>query len=408
MGFLQSWKLFFVLAVAAAIGWGTSVFLDGLLDAVWLHVMGSLVAGLVGYVLARQPCFVIEGGQTAATDRDGRSLMAEFDHLLSECAKQFSDQFSAIRNETDRVQMLLQDAVSSLTNSFDGMHRHTQEQRRIVTAITLGDDGDEPSVAKFDEFVTNTSAVMEKVVDNIVSNSKLGMELVELTDGISKHTRDVQSILSEIGAIAKQTNLLALNAAIEAARAGEAGRGFAVVADEVRDLSARTTQFSQQINTLIQTMQVSVQQTEQAIQRMAGQDMSFALESKSRVESIIRSMEEQGRVRMAAINEVVGTASSVDEEVSRAVTALQFQDMVSQLVTHVKHRIEALDAVASQFDNLAAVLRQDAERGNAGDAVRSLQDEVGRMRQSLAGLAPRTEHNPVAQQAMSNGDIELF
>jgi uncharacterized protein YukE len=91
------------------------------------------------------------------------------------------------------------------------------------------------------------------------------MELVGLTDNIAARTQDVQSILSEIGAIAKQTNLLALNAAIEAARAGEAGRGFAVVADEVRDLSGRTSQFSQQINKVIQNMQVTVKQTEEAI-----------------------------------------------------------------------------------------------------------------------------------------------
>jgi methyl-accepting chemotaxis protein len=108
---------------------------------------------------------------------------------------------------------------------------------------------------------------MQKVVDNVIMNSKLGMELVELTDRISKRAADVESILGEIAGIAKQTNLLALNAAIEAARAGEAGRGFAVVADEVRDLSTRTSQFSQQIAVVMKSMREGVSGAEDAIER---------------------------------------------------------------------------------------------------------------------------------------------
>ena len=214
---------------------------------------------------------------------------AELDNLLAESAAQFRDQYSTIRIEMGRVQTLLTDAVSTLTSSFQGMHAQTERQRAMTMSVTAMSDGSDANVS-FDEFVANTSSVMQKVVDSIIANSKLGMELVELTDSIAQRTQDVQSILSEIGGIAKQTNLLALNAAIEAARAGEAGRGFAVVADEVRDLSARTSQFSQQISSLMQSMQVSVKQTEAAIQRMAGQDMTFALESKVRVEEIIGAM----------------------------------------------------------------------------------------------------------------------
>ncbi|MBL8491560.1 MAG: chemotaxis protein, partial [Rhodocyclaceae bacterium] len=233
--------------------------------------------------------------------------------------------------------------------------------------------------------------------------------LVDLTDSIAARTRDVQGILSEIGAIAKQTNLLALNAAIEAARAGEAGRGFAVVADEVRDLSGRTTQFSQQINAMMQSMQQSVRQTEEAIQRMASQDMTFALESKSRVAEIIETMEGENRKRADAISRLGESAGQVDTQVARAVTALQFQDMVSQLVGRVRQRVDGLHEVAGELSKLG---QRIAETGGGEDfsaAIASMRMELGRIGSALAGLgAAKGESAESKSQSLAQGDIELF
>jgi methyl-accepting chemotaxis protein len=338
---------------------------------------------------------------------DERTLMEEFRNLLREASAQFAAQFSATRGEIVRVQDLLRDAIEDLTQSFQGMHAQTERQRQLTLSVTAGSDDGGANV-QFDRFVRDTSGVMQRVVDSVIENSKTGMNLVELTDKIARHALDVQAILSEIGSIAKQTNLLALNAAIEAARAGEAGRGFAVVADEVRDLSSRTTHFSQQINTLMQGMQVSVKQTELAIQGMASQDMTFALESKQQVESVIRTMEQQNDARVGAIGALGGSASAVGDLVARAITALQFQDMVSQLLAHIVRRVDALDDVMHQFDALVVTLDQEMARDDVRGAIDSLRAEQGKIAAALQGIAAQTTHNPVDQKAMTQGDIELF
>ena len=352
---------------------------------------------------ARKDCT----GEDARRRDEEQSLMAEFHRLLIECVKEFTTQYDAIQGEINRMQALLTEAIEQLTQSFQGMHEQANQQRQLALSVTTGTN-DAGSGVRFDEFVRNTSDVMQRVVDSVVNNSKLGMELVELTDSIAQRARDVQGILSEIGSIAKQTNLLALNAAIEAARAGEAGRGFAVVADEVRDLSARTTQFSQQINGLMQGMQGSVQQTEDAIQRMASQDMTFALESKQRVEEIILTMEAQNRTRIEAVGQLGSAAQEMEGRVNVAITALQFQDMVSQLIGHVRKRVEALDGVVRHLGGLGDALRLDAVSSDARAAVDSLRQETAKIASSLRVLTTETNNNPVGQRAMTQGDIELF
>lgn len=332
--------------------------------------------------------------------------MVKVQQAMSECSTAVAVQFESLRSETVRVRSLLSDAITVLTDAFQGMNRNVNRQQDLALSIGKGADEPDGVADQFDEFVTSTSGVMQRVVDSIIANSKLGMELVELTDGIARRTNDVQAILSEISAISKQTNLLALNAAIEAARAGEAGRGFAVVADEVRDLSARTSSFSQQIGTLMQSMDVSVKKTEHAIQKMAAQDMTFALESKARVEEVVGHIEAINRQRADAIQHLGVAAREVEGEVNRAITALQFEDVVTQLLGHITLRLDALDSLVPRLDAMAAVMTGSGQ--DAADMASLLHQEVERMASSLNNLTVSTANNPVAQEGLGHGDIELF
>jgi methyl-accepting chemotaxis protein len=390
---------------------GALLALTPLDEAGWAAVLALAVVPLGWHLIdafaGRASC--LPECETRTRHEEAEALLGEFAQLVEELGAQGTAQFDAIRGETERVQGLLADAIARLSQAFTGMHAHTETQRQLALSVTGAGDGDAgASKQRFDGFVANTSDVMQRVVDSVVNNSKLGMELVELTDGIAKQTRDVQGILSEIGAIAKQTNLLALNAAIEAARAGEAGRGFAVVADEVRDLSARTTQFSQQISGLMQSMQESVGQTEQTIERLASQDMTFALESKQQVENILRDLDADNQARVVAIGKLGSGADAMAGQVSQAVIALQFQDAVSQLIGHVIKRVEALDGVLRDTAALGDALRADARSGDTGAALSDLHGRTQAIAQRLKSLTSDNINNPVSQQAITQGDIELF
>ncbi|MCK6396504.1 methyl-accepting chemotaxis protein [Zoogloea sp.] len=379
---------------------GLVVYLQGGGWPVVLAVAG-VVPGWIGLVMASPSRLVAE--EAVEQQVSSREVCAAVETLLVDASVSSRNQYQCIRDEVDQVQQMLSGAIASLTGSFHGILAATNAQQAIAMSLASDDtEGDEGM--RLDEFVAQTSGVMQRVVDSVIMNSKLGMELVELTDRISKRARDVESILTEISGIAKQTNLLALNAAIEAARAGEAGRGFAVVADEVRDLSTRTSQCSQQIAVVMQGMREGVKGTEEAIEKLASTDMNFALESKQQVEQVLISMEGLNRQRGDAIGHLAEHAHVMDAEVNRAVTALQFQDLVSQLIAHVDRRVNGLTQLMGQFDALSGCIQQAATAGDAAPLLRVVEE----MRVQLAALEEKTGARPVRQQEVSHGEIDLF
>ncbi|QSI75460.1 methyl-accepting chemotaxis protein [Niveibacterium microcysteis] len=380
---------------AMSVGAGLSVVATVL---AWWFAWPGLAAALVAAAPWAICVALIEAGEERGAVRQVEPVAGPLPSSLGDAGNSAAAQLDAVRGEVERIRSLLQDAIQKLGDSFNGMHTHTLAQREIALQITAQGSDDVAHQDGFDRFVSNTSTVMQRIVDSVIENSRIAMELVELTETISKRATDVEQILGEIGAIAKQTNLLALNAAIEAARAGEAGRGFAVVADEVRDLSARTSSFSQQIGGLMQSMRDGVRSTEAAISQMASQDMTFALNSKSEVEEVLAAVERLNAQRRQGVEQLSQHSSAMDDEVNRAIMAMQFQDMVSQLVGHVLQRVDALEALAKSIGELAAAQALPGVRERAEQAITA----------RVNALPAIKDVHTVNQARIAVGDIELF
>ncbi|HJV28097.1 MAG TPA: methyl-accepting chemotaxis protein [Aromatoleum sp.] len=390
------------LAVAVA-AWALGLLL-GLAE--WLLLIGTVAASGLIALLALQRQAKVNLRSQKELDAAMAGLEGETHAMLEQFSLAFNDQFHAIRDELEQVRSLVADAGGKLLSSFSGMNDHLSQQQALAVRLTVpahsSEDDEAGGVESFESFVGKTSETMSMFVDTTIETSKIGISLVEKMQDISMQVEKMHSVLGEMTGISDQTNLLALNAAIEAARAGAEGRGFAVVADEVRRLSDRSKEFSNQIVAYMHEVKASIRGAEAEINHMAARDMNFALESKAGIQGMLATLTGMNAESSRTVDELAHIASRVEQDVSLAVTSLQFQDLTTQLVGHIAQRIEALGGALHDI----AAIRTDtgAMEGALGNRLSALKGAIHQAAEHIAA----SNRSPVRQQQMAAGDIELF
>ena len=376
-----------------------SVMAAGLLV---LAVGWSVLVAVLDNASSRKPV-----SDTKVTSADAQ-LLTETGGALLRCSREFGGQFDSTRDELQRAQVIFAEAITKLVGSFHAMTDQSKRQQELGLQIINHGSGMQNDGTDFQSFTRQTSETLSIFVDSVIDNSKTAMQLVEMTDRISGQVRDILGMLGEIEGISKQTNLLALNAAIEAARAGEAGRGFAVVADEVRDLSGRTAHFSRQIRERVGSVQKSIVDAETAITKMASQDMTFALTSKQNVDKAMTHIEEMNDSTNSTVAELQHIAEAMEFSAAQAVMSLQFQDMVTQLIGHVSKRLDELHDITRDIEGASALVQDNASSGFAPQQAEQLRAHLSTVLARLDQIHDNTSNNPVRQESFSSGEVELF
>ncbi|ABV88805.1 methyl-accepting chemotaxis sensory transducer with Cache sensor [Shewanella pealeana ATCC 700345] len=240
----------------------------------------------------------------------------------------------AISNDTEQLIKQIHESSDIAAKASDGVNGQHQDVDQIATAIhEMSATASE--VANHAEMTANAAQVSTQACiegNDVIIKSSDSIELLseqlgdasKVVSALEENATEINKILSTIQAIAEQTNLLALNAAIEAARAGEQGRGFAVVADEVRVLSHRTQDSTEEIRAMITTLQ---QNSQQAVASMASStdiahsSVEFANQAKQSLESITDSITEISDMA-TQIASAAEEQRAVSEDISRNTQAI--------------------------------------------------------------------------------------
>jgi methyl-accepting chemotaxis protein len=383
-------KQIIVIVIAALSSWLVGSYLY-----VWA---GTLVGiGIMIYLLTSKQERITQSEYDARNHQD--EIDSQVRLALVKTGSAVKNSIDEVGNGLEDIIAIQADAIVTLTNAFEGIKNLLDlQQVEIKQLLFEGQhaEKDKNSIgSKMTEFAENTSQTLNRFVNTTVTMSAASMGLVEKVTTIANDMPRVMKALKDIDQIAAQTNLLALNAAIEAARAGEAGRGFAVVADEVRALSNRSAGFSLEIQSQLSTINEGILSLTTEVAEVASQDMTYVLDAKRDVEDAIVDLVEKAKNDQAVAQSLNGISANLVVALHNAMRGLQFEDMTSQNIRYNIQTLKLLEPVgqacASRAPNLEGV---SAELNQQLVQYQTTLDE--------------RKHNPVSASTMSDGDIDLF
>ncbi len=278
----------------------------------------------------------------------------EFLRQLMGQIKQASDELNRNADVVNRGASEIAHSTQSTTARIEQTATAVTEMTSTVQDVAQNATGAAKSASRADSSAQNGRQVMRNTINTINALSNEVKEASEVIRKLEDDTNSVGTVLDVIRGIAEQTNLLALNAAIEAARAGEQGRGFAVVADEVRNLAQRTQESTAEIQQIIENVQTGAK------------DAVTAMEQGS--ESTATCVE-QANIAGSALEEITNAVNEIHIMNTQIATAAEEQTTVSE---DISKNINEISSVTSeihsnvrQFNDLAHSLAQMAEELNS-------------------------------------------
>lgn len=343
-----------------------------------LLCIGIASAILAALILSIRRMLALLGGEPqdvrkAVQEVANGNIQSSFDQQapkgsIYEAVQQMSLSLAELVNNLDSSMHALRNELSSVEGRAASIAQLTDSQQQstamIATAMTemassannVADSASDTarSTDEADKQSQHTQQLIHNTVDNIQGLAgQLGAASKAVAD-LDNDVNNIVKVLDVIGDIAEQTNLLALNAAIEAARAGEQGRGFAVVADEVRNLAGRTQDSTKEIQQMISNLQAGSQNAIQTMEVCAETSESTVTESQNASQAL-----QQIVVALESITQMshqIATAAAeqtqVSDDISQRINMIEDSgNQLSSVVTESHNSTQSLAQLSNELEN---------------------------------------------------------
>jgi len=345
--------------------------------------------------------------EDAVIEATNAPIVSDVAPIAEQLVSALEHQYDDIEISLNEVKNLISKSSESLNDSFSGLNQLSNEQSQKISVLVdmvTGDNEQEDNLS-IEKFINETSEAIGYYIDIIINVSKDSVETVHNIDTMVEQMDGIFDQLGDVKKIADQTNLLALNAAIEAARAGEAGRGFAVVADEVRSLSKSSEVFNDEIKSQVEQAISTISEARETVSKLASYDMNKAITSKGNIDTMLVSLSNFSNHLSEDLGSVSTTSGTLQKHVSNAVLALQAEDLNRQKLEQTVAQLGILKAISQKSLNSFQQYRDGAIN------VSELETQINGLIDSSLDKAKAVEITTVYSEKVANveaGEVELF
>lgn len=282
---------------------------------------------------------------------------------LAETATEFHTWKEDLSTQIMSVIKQSEEATDTIAKSFKTVINKATLQARQAMDLLEGTQGatEDGAPQSLQDFIRVSDQRLNKMADEVIRVADLSVRMVRDLDDVKGRTQAIDGFLLDVGKLADQTSLLALNADIEASRAGESGRGFAIVAQEVRRLSQRSNVFSHEIRNHLKMVKNGLNATYSTMQSLSAEDMENALSIKQEIVELTSTLENKNREVAETVSEINTISKEIAQDVQNIVISLQFHDITTQKLNGL---LVSLDDIADTMNRLTSTAGNLADGNN--------------------------------------------
>ncbi|WP_404398936.1 methyl-accepting chemotaxis protein [Idiomarina loihiensis] len=354
----QVWETFWRVITAVLIALIPMAFL-------FLIIIRSVVSPLKSTISAMNNIANGDGDLTRRLEVKGDDELARLASAFNTFADQVRDLVARVRASSLTISQSVLSLNDTMQETREGVDRQQVETNQVATAmnemtataqeVSSSASAASDAASQAEKQVTNSKSVLGKAIEVIGSLSEQVSEGVIVVEELSGDSENIGSVLDVIRGISEQTNLLALNAAIEAARAGDAGRGFAVVADEVRTLASRTQKSTEEIRSMVESLQQRATKAVKMINTISERSGATVDEARL-VDAALASIEHDVNT-INSMNAQIASAAeeqtSVSETINKNILHIsEITENTEQGARSASEETNKLNKLATQLDQL--------------------------------------------------------